>query len=254
VSRLAGYVVLVTGASKGIGRATAQLLARLGATVVATGRYEAALAELTAEIGGSYLVADLTEDDAARRVVEHALARHGRLDGVVANAGVGWVGRFEAMPEERIGELIDLNLRAPLLLARAAVGPLRASAADGRSGSLVFVSSIAAVGVVDEAVYSASKAAIEVFADVLRDELRGSGVGVSTVLPGVVRTDFLRTRQVPYGRRFPRPLPPNRVARTVVAALTGGGRRLFRPRWLVVPARLAGAAPGLYRRLARRWG
>jgi uncharacterized protein len=251
VTRLPGSVVLVTGASRGIGRACAQLLARRGATVVATGRDGAALAELTAEIGGSYVVADLTEDGAARQVVEHALARHGRLDGVVANAGVGWVGRFEAMPEERIGELIDLNLRAPLLLARASVGALRASTAGG---SLVFVSSIAALGVVDEAVYSAGKAAIEVFADVLRDELKASGVSVSTVLPGVVRTDFLRTRQVPYHRRFPRPMPPQRVARAVVTALADGGRRRFRPRWLVVPARLAGTAPGLYRRLARRWG
>jgi NAD(P)-dependent dehydrogenase (short-subunit alcohol dehydrogenase family) len=249
LSRLPGSVVLVTGASRGIGRATARLLARLGATVVATGRDGTALAELTAEIGGSYLVADLTEDGAAGRIVQHALTEHGRLDGVVANAGVGWVGRFEQMPEDRIGELIDLNLRAQLLVARAAIGPLRAA-----GGSLVFVSSIAAIGVVDEAVYSASKAALEVFADVLREELRGSGVSVSTVLPGVVRTDLLRGRQLPYDRRFPRPMAPDRVARAVVAALTGDDRRLFRPRWLMVPARLAGIAPGLYRRLARRWG
>jgi NAD(P)-dependent dehydrogenase (short-subunit alcohol dehydrogenase family) len=251
--RLAGSVIVVTGASRGIGRATAELLARHGATVVCTGRDEPALAELAGRLGGSYLAIDLTSAGSADRLVEHALARHGRLDGVVANAGVGHVGPFAEMPADTIGQLVDLDLRAPMLLARAAVPAMTSGPAGERA--IVFVSSIAgAVGVPGESVYSACKAGLTAFAAVLAEEVRGHRITVSTVLPGVVDTDFLHRRAVPYDRRFPRPMPPERVARTVLAALTGGRRRRFQPRWLAIPAWLSAALPGLYRRLARRFG
>jgi short-subunit dehydrogenase len=247
--KVAGSVLLVTGASRGIGRATAELLAERGATVLCTGRDAAALAALAGRIGGSHLAADLAEPEAAQRLVEHALDRHGRLDAVVANAGVGHVGTFATMAPEDIVRLVDLDLRAPMLLARAAVPVLPAG------GALVFVGSIAgAVGVPGETVYSACKAGLGSFAELLGEELRERGITVSTVLPGVVDTDFLASRAEPYDRRFPRPMPPERVARAVLAALTGGRPRRFEPRWLAVPARLSGALPGTYRRLARRFG
>jgi len=247
--KLAGSVVLVTGASRGIGRATAELLAARGATVVGTGRDETALRSVADRTGGSYLVADLAEPDAAQRLVRHALDRHGRLDGVVANAGAGHVGTFAQMAPADIVRLVELDLRAPMLLARAAAPVLPAG------GALVFVGSIAgAVGVPGETVYSACKAGLAAFAELLGEELRERAITVSTVLPGVVDTDFLRNRAEPYDRRFPRPMPPDRVARAVLAALTGGDVRRFEPRWLAIPARLAGALPGTYRRLARRFG
>jgi short-subunit dehydrogenase len=117
----------------------------------------------------------------------------------------------------------------------------------------VFVTSIAgAVGVPGESVYSSTKAAVESFAVVLREELRRDGVGVSTVLPGVVDTAFFERRGAPYDRRFPRPMPPARVARAVVGALESGRGRTVVPRWLSFPAWLSAAAPGTYRTLARR--
>ena len=247
--KLTGSVVLVTGASRGIGRATAELLAERGATVVCTGRDEAALASLTRRIGGSHVAADLVEPDAAPRLIRHALDRHGRLDGVVANAGAGQVGTFAELPPADLGRLVDLNLRAPVLLARAAAPVLPGG------GAMVFVGSIAgAVGVPGETVYSACKAGLATFAELLGEELRERGITVSTVLPGVVDTDLLRGRAEPYARRFPPPMPPERVARAVLAALTGTRARRFEPRWLVIPARLSGALPGTYRRLARRFG
>jgi uncharacterized protein len=247
--RLAGAVVVVTGASRGIGRATAELLAGRGATVVVTGRDEPALRALAGRLGGSYLAVDLTSAEAADLLVRHALDRHGRLDGVVANAGIGHVGPFAEMPAETIGRLVELNLRAPMLLARAAVPLLPAG------GAIVFVGSIAgAVGVPGESVYSACKAGLGTFAELLGEELADRGITVSTVLPGVVDSDFLRSRAIPYDRRFPRPMPPERVARAVLAALTGRRRRRFEPRWLALPAWLSAAAPGVYRRLARRFG
>ncbi len=250
--RLADSVILVTGSSRGIGLATARLLAERGATVVCSGRDETALSAAAAAIGAGYLVADLTEPAAAQRLVKQVLDEHGRLDGLVANAGVGYVGDVAQMPAERITELVDLDLRAPLLLARAAAEAMPAHAGP-RGAAIVFLSSIAAaVGVPEEAVYSACKVGLETFAELLAEQLRGRAISVSTVLPGVVDTDFLAARQVPYERRFPRPMPAERVARVVVEVLESGRRRRIEPRWLVIPARLAATAPGLYRRLARR--
>lgn len=249
--QLLGAVVLVTGASRGIGRATAELLAARGAHVVCVGRDGAALRDVANRCGGSAVVADLREADAADRVVGDALAAHGRLDAVVANAGIGHAGPVAEMTSEQVAALVDINVRAPLQLARAAVVAYREQP-PGRRG-ICFVSSIAgAVGVPGESVYSAGKAAIESFAVLLREEMRDSGVQVSTVLPGVVDTEFFLRRGAAYDRRFPRPVPPGAIAGVVVDVLERGTPRRIQPRWLAVPAWLSAALPGPYRALARR--
>lgn len=253
---LHGAVVLVTGASGGIGRATAHLLAARGAHVVAAGRDPVTLRDLAESTGGTALSEDLRDPLAADRLVARALEACGRLDGVVANAGIGHAGPVADMTARQVAALIDLNVRSTLLLARASAAAFRLQAADGdaRRRGIVFVSSIAgAVGVPGESVYSATKAAVESFAVVLREELRADGVGVSTVLPGVVDTEFFDRRGVPYDRRIPRPMPPVRVARAVVGALESGRPRTVVPRWLAFPAWLSGAVPGPYRALARRF-
>jgi short-subunit dehydrogenase len=248
---LTGAVTLVTGGSRGIGRAVAELLAARGASVVVSGRDEVALQAVARRCGGRAVVADLRRPDAGDRLVERVRAEAGGLDAVVANAGIGHVGPVADMTAEELAALVDVNVRAPLALARAAVAAFRAQAPRGRA--LCFVGSIAgAVGVPGESVYSATKAAVDVFAELLREELRGQDVAVSTVVPGVVRTDFLTARSVPYTRRVPRPLPPERVARAVVAALEDGRPRTVVPRWLAVPARLSAVLPATYRTLARR--
>ena len=252
---LDGAVVLVTGASGGIGRATAHLAAARGAHVVVAGRDPAALRDLAESIGGTALGEDLRDPTAADRLVARAFEARGRLDGVVANAGIGHAGPVVDMTARQVAALVDLNVRSTLQLARAAAVAFRQQAADGRRRrGIVFVSSIAgAVGVPGESVYSATKAAVESFAVVLREELRRDGVGVSTVLPGVVDTDFFARRGAPYDRRFPRPMPPARVARAVVGALESGRPRTVVPRWLALPAWLSVAVPGPYRALARRF-
>jgi uncharacterized protein len=251
---ITGTVVLVTGASRGIGRATAELLAERGAQVVAVARDEAALRDLAERTGATPLAADLRAPGAAAEVVRRAREAHGRLDGVVANAGVGHAGAVVDMTDEQVVALVDLNVRGTFLLARAAAKAFGEQAGDGRGYGIVFVSSIAgAVGVPGESVYSATKAAVESFAVVLREELRAAGVGVSTVLPGVVDTEFFARRGAPYDRRFPRPMPAQRVARAVVAALESGRARTVVPRWLGLPAWLSAALPGPSRALARRF-
>jgi short-subunit dehydrogenase len=251
---IADSVVLVTGASRGIGRATAELLAARGARVVAVARDEVALRELADRTGATPLTADLRDPGASADVVRRARDAHGRLDGVVANAGIGHAGAVADMTDEQVAALVDVNVRGTFLLARAAAQALTEQAGDRRRRGIVFVTSIAgAVGVPGESVYSATKAAVESLAAVLREELRPVGVGVSTVLPGVVDTEFFARRGVPYDRRFPRPVPPERVARAVVAALESGRARTVVPRWLGLPAWLAAAVPGPYRALARRF-
>jgi uncharacterized protein len=241
---LAGRVVLVTGASGGIGAATCAALTRRGAVVVAAGRNEAALAAVAA---ASTVVADAADPAAAPALVAAAIDRHGRLDAVVANAGIGWAGEFAGMDPARITELVDVNLRAPMLLARAALPVLR------RPGALVFLTSIAGlVGVPGETVYSVTKAGLETFATLLREEV--DGITVSTVAPGAVDTGFFTTRGVPYDRSFPRPIPPGQVAEAVVETIATGRQRRVEPRWLAVPARLSATAPNTYRALARRFG
>jgi len=241
---LAGRVVLVTGASGGIGAATCAALTRRGAVVVAAGRNEAALAAVAA---ASTVVADAADPAAAPALVAAAIDRHGRLDAVVANAGIGWAGEFAGMDPARITELVDVNLRAPMLLARAALPVLR------RPGALVFLTSIAGlVGVPGETVYSVTKAGLETFATLLREEV--DGITVSTVAPGAVDTGFFATRGVPYDRSFPRPIPPGQIAEAVVEAIATGRQRPVGPRWLAVPARLSATVPKTYRALARRFG
>lgn len=249
--QVAGKVAIVTGASHGIGRATAKALATRGATVVVAGLDDDALSTLADEIGGSWLGVDVRDPAHADDVVKHALDTHGRLDIVVANAGIGHAGEVAEMTAERVCDLVDINVRAPFLLARAALPPMLAQ----HSGALVFISSIAAgVLVPGESVYSATKAAVEAFAEPLREELRDTGITVSTVAPGVVDTRFFDDRGEPYDRRFPRPVAPEVIAAAVVRSIEDARRHTVVPRWLGIAPRVRAIAPRAYRTLARRFG
>jgi short-subunit dehydrogenase len=242
--QLSGSVIVVTGAGRGIGAATARALTARGAHVVGVGRG-------TAPAGTQWIRSDLRDPAAGEQVIAGVLDRHGRVDAVVANAGVGHAGPMADMPVDRIVDLVAVNLTAPLLLTRAVLPTMRAA---GR-GNLLYLSSIAgAVGVPGEAVYSATKAAVESFADTLRQELHGSGLTVATLLPGVVATDFHVGRGVPYERRFPRPLRADRVAAEIVDMLERNASRRIVPRWLAGPAAIRATAPRLYRALERRLG
>ncbi|WP_020658532.1 SDR family NAD(P)-dependent oxidoreductase [Amycolatopsis benzoatilytica] len=241
---------LVTGASSGIGAATARLLARSGARVLLHGRDEDRLAALAAETDGTALPADLGLSGAATDLAERALAVTGSVDLLVNNAGLGWAGPLPELPAGRLAELVAVNLAAPIELTRA----LLPAMLDHGRGQLVFVSSIAGrTGVAGEAVYAATKSGVDAFAESLRFELHGTGVTVGVVVPGVVRTEFFTRRGRPYTRGIPRPVSAERVAAAVVHAARRPGD-YYLPRWLRFPAALRGAAPGVYRTLAARFG
>jgi short-subunit dehydrogenase len=248
--RLAGSVCLVTGATSGIGRATARELARRGATLLVSGRDHASLAEIAAEIDGTPLAIDLAEPEGATELAAAALAVHGRVDVLVNCAGVGMYGPLAELDNGELERLVRVNLLAPIELTRA----LLPAMLERRSGHLVNVGSIAGrVGRRHEAAYSATKAGLALFSESLGDELAGSGVSVTLITPGVVATAFFERRGVPYDRSRPRPVPAEAVASRIADALVSRPGEVVVPRWLRIPVRLHGALPALYRVLARRF-
>jgi short-subunit dehydrogenase len=248
---LAGAVVLVTGASSGIGRASALAIAERGARVLVSGRDEAALEQVAREVGGTALGADLSSAGQCADLAERAIGVHGRVDVLLSSAGFGAAGPFEQIPAQTIADLAQVNLVAPVLLARA----LLPGMLGRRRGHLMMIGSIAGLtGVAGEAVYAATKAGVSIFAESLRLECHGRGVGVSTVVPGVVRTAFFDRRGVPYGRRLPRPVSPERIARAVVAGIERDRAETIVPGWLSSAPMARGLSPRLYRLLARRFG
>jgi short-subunit dehydrogenase len=215
--------------------------------VLLVGRDQVALHRVGKRIGGRTCVVDLARGQA---VDELLAALDGTPDLLVCNAGIGWAGELGDISPSEVDNLVQVNLLSHLRLARELVP---AMARRGR-GHLVLVSSIAGcLGVRDEAVYAATKGALRVFGESVRLEVAGCGVGVSVVVPGVVDTPFFARRGKPYDRRWPRPIPAEAVARALVDAVERGRAEVFVPRWLLVPARLHGLAPGLVRTLHRRF-
>ncbi len=154
------------------------------------------------------------------------------------------------MPAALAEDLVRVNLLAPMRLTRALLPGMLARG----GGHVVNVASIAGhVGVREEAAYAATKAALIAFSDSLRYEVERT-VRVTVVNPGVVDTQFFERQGRPYGRRRPKPIPPERVAGAIVRAIERERAEVFIPRWMAFPARLRGALPGLYRTLARRFG
>ncbi|MEU7815058.1 SDR family NAD(P)-dependent oxidoreductase [Pseudonocardia sp. NPDC049154] len=240
--RVAERVALVTGASSGIGAAVAQRLAGDGARLVLTGRDPERLQQVAERTGAKAVVADLA---AGVDTLLDALPARPAL--VVHCAGVGAAGPLEELSPARVDELLDLNLRAPIQLTRALLPGLREE-----RGHLVFVASIAALGVAGEAVYSATKAGLRGFADAVRIE--APEVGVTTVLPGAVDTPYFGRRGREYDRRFPRPIRADRVAEEIVRGIRRGSVEVVTPRWLALGAKVHGAAPALFARASRRFG
>ncbi len=177
---LGGRTALVTGASGGLGQAIARALVRRGADVVLTARRVEVLESLAAETGGRVVACDLGDRSSLLRLVEEA----GPVDVLVANAGKPGSGRIESLPVEEIDRVIDVNLRAPMILSRLMCEGM----ATRGGGHIVFVSSLSGkTGAPRTSVYAATKFGLRGFAQGLREDLRSRGVGVSTVFPGFIR-------------------------------------------------------------------
>ncbi len=251
VSRLDDAVALVTGGSSGIGAATARRLATAGTRLFLAGRNAERLAAVAAPLGGTAIPCDLAEPGGAARLAARVLAIAGRVDVLIHGAGQGWAGPLTGMDDIDITRLVAANLAAPMQLTRAV---LPGMLARGR-GHLGFIGSIAGrLGVREEAVYSATKAGLNVFADSLRQETAGCRIVVTELVPAVVETDFFSRRGRPYQRRSPQPVAADRAAAALLAAMLRGRDEAYLPRWLYLPVAVRATLPGTYRRLAGRFG
>ncbi|MGE5591058.1 MAG: SDR family NAD(P)-dependent oxidoreductase [Bacillota bacterium] len=196
--RLDGTVALVTGASSGIGEATARSLAEQGAAVALVARRQERLERLAAEIrerGGKALVikADVTDQEQARAAVGRTVAELGRLDIVINNAGVMLLGPVEDAPTEEWERMVSLNVMGLLYIAHASLPHLLKAAQDPlrRVADLVNISSVAGRSArFGRAVYNLTKFGVGAFSEALRQEVTGRYVRVSLVEPGAVDTEL----------------------------------------------------------------
>ncbi len=175
-----GRSVLVTGATGGLGNAIARRLARAGASVILSGRRADVLERLAQELGAEIALADLSDPASVRSLVE----THADVDILVANAGLPGSGRLDSFSEEEIDRALNVNLRAPMIMAHALSPRMVARGC----GHIVFMSSLSGkAATAGSSVYNATKFGLRGFAGALRAELHGTGVGVSTIFPGFIR-------------------------------------------------------------------
>lgn len=196
--RLEGTVALVTGASSGIGEATARALAAQGASVVVVARRKDKLNQLAATItekAGKVLVieADVTDQAQAQAAVERTVSELGRLDTVINNAGVMLLGPAVGAPLEEWDRMVTLNLQGLLYISHAALPHLLTAAEDSprRVADLVNISSVAGRAARSgSGVYNMTKFGVVAFTESLRQELTKRHVRVSVVEPGAVETEL----------------------------------------------------------------
>jgi short-subunit dehydrogenase len=254
-----GPVVAITGASAGIGRATAVRLARDGAAVVVSARrgdrLDALVRDITATNGQALaIVADVTHEDQMHQLVRRSIERFGRLDVMICNAGFGVEGSADDVTGEMMRKLLDTNFLGTFYAARAALPVFR----QQRRGHLIFVSSIVGKrGIGHMGAYSATKFAQVGLAESLRAELSGSNIHVSVVLPVSTDTEFVLVMQQESGSAS-RANGPRQTAEQVAESIA---RAIAHPTPEIYPYRTArglvllnAVAPGFCDRFVTRFG
>jgi short-subunit dehydrogenase len=251
---LGGRVAVVTGASSGIGLATATALARAGARLVLVSRSEprlrAAARNVAEAAGDGHAVlsvpCDVSDPEAIRAMADRVRREAGTPDIVVNNAGVGHWGPVVELSPERLRAVLEVNFLGAVLCTKAFLPGML----ERRRGTLVFVSSgFGALPFPYSAAYCASKHALNGFAGSLRAEVEPDGVSVLLVLPGSTRTPFFEANAYPADvlsrYLFQRPRPPEAVAERIVRAVVRGRRRVVMGALDDLGLRVAGAFPEL---------
>jgi short-subunit dehydrogenase len=234
---LQGKRVLITGASRGIGRSIAAAMAGAGATVALVARDGVALESLAGELGGTAHPCDLLAATERGRLIERVEADAGPVDVLVNNAGLHHGATLWDTSAESVQAQVELNLLAPLELCRQAIPRML----ERGGGHLVNVASLAAVAATPGmTAYAATKAGVAHGGAALRDELKGLPIGVTTVMVAGVPTDMLEAGEgyVPFAKAFDRlrkvqlapDTPPEKLAAAVVRGVQRGTRTVYLPR------------------------
>lgn len=227
--RIDGRVFIVTGASSGIGLATARALAARGGQVALVARSTQALDDLAATLPGSLAVtADMTDIDGIRRAVASIHQHYGRVDGLVNNAGRSYAASIEEIEPALFDEIFHLNVLGPIVAMQAVIPMLR----NQGGGSIVNINSGTAFMTIPRyGVYSSSKRALLGFSLTARAELAGDGIVVGEVYPLVTATNFGRNRMGdPAGgpsTNYADGDTPEFVAELVLTAIEEGGAQYF---------------------------
>jgi short-subunit dehydrogenase len=249
-------VVVVTGASSGIGEATAEAFAKRGAVVVGVARRQERLESLAERCRehsprSAYLAGDLGEQGFAEEIVAKTVERHGRIDGLVNNAAIPKHKLVWHVTAEEARRVLEVNTLSCMWSTLAALPHLRAAG----SGFVVNVSSFAGRVVPPrEAIYAASKAAMSAFTEGLWLDLEGSGVHALLVIPGAIDTEIWQKLDEPHafdGKK----IPPSRVADAILDALAKGRHEITVPKrspGLLTARFLRLVLPGLLRLGMRR--
>lgn len=235
--KLSGKRVLITGASRGIGRSLATAFAGRGAQVALVARDASAVESLAAELSGTAHPADLLDNEQLRRLIDRVEHEAGPIDVLVNNAGLAYDGPLWESTASQVEDQIRLNLIAPLELCRQAIPTMLLRG----GGHLVNVASLAALAAVPGmTAYAATKAGLAHGSAALRAELRGLPIALTTVMVGGVPTDMLRTGEsyAPFAEAFARlrkiQLVPDTaaddLARAVVRGVERSTRTVFLPR------------------------
>lgn len=246
---LGGKTILLTGASTGLGPHIARRLHRDGATFVLSARNVGALEKLASELGGARVIAaDLSRAGEPERLAEAA----GDVDILVSNAGIPATGRLATFTTEEIDRALAVNLRAGIVLAHA----LAPSMVERGAGHMVFMSSLAGhIAAGGESIYSATKFGIRGFALALREELWGTGVGVSVICPTFVSEAGMWAVTALKPDPMAGEVTPAQVAGAVLTAVTKNRAEID-----VMPIQLRGSlkiqalAPRLFTSVARATG
>ena len=243
-------VAVVTGASSGIGAATARELTRHGWHCVLVARRRERLEPLAVDLGGEYEICDVSDRNDVDQAAVAILSRHPRIDLLVNNAGIPGRGNFFSLEPERIEAVLRTNYLGGVWFVRALEPGLQAGSHVVNVVSVAGVVAFAPAGP-----YAASKHAQLAFSRSLTGLLGGRGVQVHTVLPGFVETEGFPQRSVLTSAFFRRAvIGPELVAERIVEAVESGKRELFVPRWYRFFALVQALLPGVSARLVARSG
>lgn len=239
-------VVLITGASRGIGRTMAKAAAERGAKVGLIARSQQELDSVLNEIGGHGIVsvADVSQPEDVKQAINTIVEQLGPIDVLINCAGIGAFGSFNTAELELFEKIMRVNYLGVVYTMKQVLS----SMVTRHKGCIINVASVAGrMAAPLEAAYSASKFAVVGLTEAVQNEVKSQGVHVSMVLPGPVETDYFAARGTPYPFKSPKPVSPQKVVNAIIEAIEQGAAEKFSPSWLSWAYTARALVPSLHR-------